>query len=79
MRNTSELKIFAKKMLRKFADKTGMQEASKKWGARSKKGHMTTPINGQKSKRFESIPNQVHTVFVWELKIINLRVYLKSC
>ena len=40
---------------------------------------MTTPINGQNSKRFESIPNQVHTVFGWELKIINLTVYLKNC
>ena len=32
---------------------------------RSKKGHMATPINGQNSKRFESIPNQVHTIFGW--------------
>ena len=47
--------------------------------ARSKKGHMATPINGQNSKRFESIPNQDHTVFGWEIKIIDLRVYLKSC
>ena len=39
---------------------------------------MTTPINGQNSKRFESIPNQVHTVFGWELKIVDLRVYLKT-
>ena len=39
---------------------------------------MATPINGQNSKRFESIPNQVHTVFEWELKIIDLRVYLKT-
>ena len=40
---------------------------------------MTMPINGQNSERFESILNQVHTVFGWELKIIYLRVYLKSC
>ena len=40
-------------------------------------GHMT--INGQNSKRFENIPNQVHTVFGWELKIIDLRAYLKNC
>ena len=33
---------------------------------------MTTPIDGQNSKSFESIPNQVHTVFGWELKIIEL-------
>ena len=26
---------------------------------------MATPINGQNSKRFESIPNQVHTIFGW--------------
>ena len=46
---------------------------------RSKKGNMATSINGQNSKRFESIPNQIQTVFGWELKIIDLRVYLKSC
>ena len=44
-----------------------------------KKGHMATPINHQSSKRLESIPNQVQTVFGWELKLIDLRVYLKSC
>ena len=48
-----------------------------KSGGRSKMGHMT--INGQNSKRFESIPNQVHTVFGWELKIIDFRAYLKNC
>ena len=52
---------------------------NEKWGTRSKKGHITTPISGQSSKRFESIPNQVHTAFGWELKIIELGVYLKSC
>ena len=31
-----------------------------------KKPHMTTPINGQNSNRFESTSNQVHTVFGWE-------------
>ena len=35
--------------------------------------------NGQNSKRLESIPNQDHTLFGWELKIIDLRVYLKNC
>ena len=41
---------------------------------------MATPINGPSSKRFESIiPNQVHTVFGWEFKIIDLGVYLKNC
>ena len=48
-------------------------------GGRSKKGHMATPLNSQNSKRFENIPNQVRTVIGWELKIINLRVYLKNC
>ena len=33
---------------------------------------MATPINGQNSERFESIPNQVHTIFRWELKIIGI-------
>ena len=47
--------------------------------ARSKRGHMATPTNGQISKRLEIMPNQVHTVFGWELKVIDLRVYLKSC
>ena len=36
------------------------------------------PINGQSSKRLEIIPNQVHTVFGWDLKVIDLRVYLKT-
>ena len=49
------------------------------WEGQIKKGHMATPINGQNSKRFKSIPNQPHTVFGWELKIIDVRVYLKSC
>ena len=58
----------------------GTYEAPKKWGGdRSKEGHMTTSINGQNSERFESIPNQVHTVFGCKLKIIDLRVYLKNC
>ena len=39
---------------------------------------MATPINGQSSKGLESMPNQVHIAFGWELKIINLRVYLKN-
>ena len=41
-------------------------------GGPDQKGHMATPINGQSSKRLESIPNQVHTEFGWELKIIDL-------
>ena len=56
-----------------------MKEASKRWEGLIKKGHMALPINGQSTKRLESIPNQVHTVFGWELKIIDLRVYLKNC
>ena len=39
---------------------------------------MTTPINGQNSKRFESIPNQVHNIFGWELKMIDLGVEWKN-
>ena len=50
-----------------------------KSGGPGQKGHITTPINGQDSKRFESVSNQVHTVFGWELKIIDLEVYLKNC
>ena len=57
----------------------GRRKHLKSGRARSKKGHMAMPINGQSSKRLESIPNQVHTAFGWELKIIDLRVYLKSC
>ena len=47
-------------------------------GGRSKKGHTTTHLNSQNSKRFESIPNQVHTVVGWELKTVDLGVYLKN-
>ena len=43
---------------------------------RSKEGHMATPIDGQSSKSLESVPNQVHTVFGWELKIIDLKADL---
>ena len=50
-----------------------------KVGDRSKRGLTITPINGLNSKTFESTPNQGHTVFGWELTIINLRVYLKNC
>ena len=39
---------------------------------------MATLINGQSSKRLESIPNPVYTVLVWELKIIDLTVYPKK-
>ena len=39
---------------------------------------MTTPINGQSSKWFESIPNQVYNVFGWELEIVDLGLYLKN-
>ena len=51
----------------------------KSGGARSDKGHMTMPINGQNSNRFASIPNQLHSVFGWQLKIIDLGVFLKNC
>ena len=50
----------------------GRRKHLKSGGTRSEKGHMTTPINGQNSKGFESIPNQVHTVFGWELKLSKL-------
>ena len=39
---------------------------------------MATPINSQNSKMFGSIPNEVHVVFGWELKIIDFGVYLKT-
>ena len=57
----------------------GRRKHLKSGRARSKKGHMATPINGQSSKMLESILNQVHIIFGCELKIIDLRVYLKSC
>ena len=57
----------------------GRRKHLKSGMARLKKGHMATPINGQNSKRLESIPNQVHAVFRWELKVIDFGVYLKSC
>ena len=57
----------------------GHRKHPKSGRARSKKGHMATPINSQSSKRLESIRNQVHTVFGWESKVIDLKVYLKSC
>ena len=44
-----------------------------------KKGaHDHAQINGQNSKRFDNIPNQIDTVFCCELKIIDLRVYPKK-
>ena len=54
--------------------KTGQERRKhlKSGRTRAKKGHMTTPINGQNSKRSECIPNQVHTVFGWGLKFIDL-------
>ena len=42
-------------------------------------GQIKKVAHGQKSKKFESTPNQVHTVFGWDLKIIDFRVYLKNC
>ena len=57
----------------------GHKKHPKSGMTRSKKRHMATLINGQYSKRLESIPNQVHTAFGWKLKVIDLRVYLKSC
>ena len=39
---------------------------------------MATPINGQKSKKFESVPNQVYTVFGWELKLSTLGCISKA-
>ena len=54
------------------------KEGTKKWGARSKKVHMTIPLNDRIFKRLESKPNQVHTVFEWELTINDLAVYLKT-
>ena len=57
----------------------GRRKHPKSGRTRPKKRHMAPPINGQSSKMLESIPNQVHNVFGWELKINDLRVYLKSC
>ena len=57
----------------------GRRKLLKRGDITSKKEHMTTPLNGQNSKRFESIPNQVHIVFGWDLKIISVNVYLKNC
>ena len=56
----------------------GRRKHLKSGRARLKRGHMATPTNGQSSKRLKSIPNQVHIVFGWKLKIIDLRVYLKA-
>ena len=58
-------------------EEQGRSKHLKSGGARSKKGHMTTSINGQNAKRFESIPNQAHTLFGWESKLIILGVFSK--
>ena len=57
----------------------GRRKHLKSGRARSKKGHMATPTNGQSNKMLESIQNHFHAVFGRELKIIGLRVYVKNC
>ena len=61
-----------------MANGQGRRKHIKSGGATSTKGHMATPIKGQNSKRLESIPNQVHTIFGWELITIDFGVYLKK-
>ena len=45
---------------------------SNKKGGQIKKGAHDHATNGQNATESESIPNQIHTEFGWELKIIDL-------
>ena len=77
--NNLKSELPSSKLLQRLKSKfQGRRKHLKSGGARSKKGHMATPINGQNSKMFGSIPNEVHIVFGRELKIIDFGVYLKT-